>query len=104
MVAYKLELPKESNIHDTFHVSLLKRHHGPILIKLDESLPQTIDYNKKSTKVPQSVLEIRTIKRINAPIVQWLIQWEQWPMEEVTWEDAKKIMIRFPNYDPWGQG
>lgn len=101
-VAYTLQLPPTDKIHTTFHVSLLKRHHGPTPSTLDDTLPQPP--RSVIERIPQSVLEIRSIKKNNAPVVQWLVQWQQIPVEEATWENAAELLDKFPNFDPWGQG
>lgn len=103
-VAYSLKLPAHSKIHSTFHVSLLKKHQGPVPAVLDDSIPQTYDSDSLVTKEPQKVLEIRSIKRNNVAVVQWLVQWENCSVEESTWEDASVIMHKFSQFDPWGQG
>lgn len=103
-VAYTLQLPSHFRIHHTFHVSLLKKHHGVTPGSIDYTLPKSYDSYSESIKVPQLVLEIRSIKKNNVAVVQWLIQWLHLPHEEATWETASKIMQNFPNVDPWGQG
>ncbi|WOG95777.1 hypothetical protein DCAR_0415105 [Daucus carota subsp. sativus] len=101
-VAYTLDLPPTAKIHPTFHVSMLKRHHGPPpLHPVVEAPPSWDDPTENS---PLAVLEKRSIKRRNAAVVQWLIQWNGKQPEEATWEDASSIMQQFPQFDPWGQG
>nr|GEY10888.1 hypothetical protein [Tanacetum cinerariifolium] len=100
-VAYTLQLPPNSAIHPTFHVALLKPHHGPL--PPSTTLPLTHQLATNS-KFPDKVLEIRTSKRHNAAYVEWLIQWKDEPKEEATWESAASITTLFPDFDPWGQG
>lgn len=70
-VADTLQLPPYSKIHPTFHVSLLKKHHAPPPVTLDQSLPISYDSTTKmSDKAPAEVLDIRFVKRRNAVVVQ----------------------------------
>ncbi|XP_074351794.1 uncharacterized protein LOC141690939 [Apium graveolens] len=103
-VAYSVKLPSQSKIHNTFHVSLLKKHHGPIPADIDNSIPEIYDSGSLVTRYPQSVLEIRNLKKNNAAMVQWLVKWQDYPEEEATWENATTIIQKFPSFDPWGQG
>lgn len=80
-----MQLLATSKIHPTFHVSLLKRHHGPIPVTLDASLPEKYDTNSQALpKVPVAVQEIRTVKQKNAAQVQCLIRWSHRNQEEAT--------------------
>ncbi|KAL8127908.1 hypothetical protein AgCh_014740 [Apium graveolens] len=90
VVAYTLNLPPSAKIHPTFHVSLLKKHHGPPPNIIDQSIPEMHDSSISiNCKKPSAVREVRTVKKRNAAQVQWLIQWEQLPIEESTWEEAQ---------------
>lgn len=104
-MAYSLQLPSHSKIHSTFHVLLLKRHEGLAPTLLDNSLPQSYDHNSQVlSKEPETVLEVRSIKKHNAAEIQWLVKWKQQPVEDATWEIAANIMQKYPTFDPWGQG
>lgn len=104
-VAYTLQLPQTTKIHPTFHVSLLKGHHGPPPLSMDQSIPRQEGLpDVMPPKIPDVVRSVRTIKRKNAPVVQWLIEWKHLPSEEATWEDASKIMQAYAFFDPWGKG
>ena len=96
-VAYKLDLPDSSKIHPVFHVSLLKKHAGPIH-SVTSTLP-TMDEDGAVLLVPVKLLARRMIKRHNAAVVQVLIQWEHLPKEEATWEDYSVMTQKFPNLD-----
>jgi hypothetical protein len=47
---------------------------------------------------PECVLQVRQIPRHNAPVVQWLIQWQNLSPDEATWEDADSIKHVFPEF------
>lgn len=102
-VAYTLQLPPTSKIHPTFHVSLLKKHHGPPPPTPLETPPPAEDANLAS-KMPYQLLDKRMVKKNNRAHVQWLIQWTNSAPEDATWESADRIAELYPTFDPWGQG
>lgn len=92
-VAYKLLLPSSSTIHPVFHVSQLKKHIGPQAIPCAD-LPLVSQDGTIRTE-PIHVLETRQIPRNNLPVVQWLVQWENLPLDDASWEDADFIKSTF---------
>ncbi|KAL9451693.1 hypothetical protein AB3S75_013295 [Citrus x aurantiifolia] len=97
-VAYKLELPSHSKIHPVFHVSCLKKKLGAANVQQTE-LP-TIQEDGRMQLEPLALLEKRTVKRNNRPVVQWLIHWTNSFPEDATWEDACVIRQKFPEFEP----
>ncbi|KAL9422110.1 hypothetical protein AB3S75_034387 [Citrus x aurantiifolia] len=97
-VAYKLELPSHSKIHPVFHVSCLKKKLGAANVQQTE-LP-TIQEDGRMQLEPLALLEKRTVKRNNRPVVQWLIHWTNSFPEDATWEDACVIRQKFPKFAP----
>ena len=85
-VAYRLAWPPGSQIHDVFHVSLLRKHLGPIS-PTSTQLPPVSD---TSTILPQPkvVLDRRVIckgnYRSNSEI---LVKWVRVPAEDTIWEN-----------------
>ena len=73
-VAYKLLLPEGTQIHPVFHISQLKKHIGPTAIPC-ANLP-LIGPNGQVRTEPVLALEVRQVPRNNLPVVQWLVQWE----------------------------
>lgn len=100
-VAYKLEHPQGSMIHPVFHVSLLKKHHGPPPAQATQPL---ISVYYSGYKVPLKVLGTRMVKRNNSATTDWLVQWSEGTADDATWESADIIEQKFPTFDPWGQG
>lgn len=95
-VAYKLQLPPTAKIHPVFHVSQLKKGVGREDRVITELPP--FDESGQQILIPTAILEKRIVKRNNAAVGQWLIQWSHLPKEEATWEDAEEFMAKFPDY------
>lgn len=99
-VAYTLQLPAESIIHPTFHVSLLKKHYGP---PPTGAAPLTVS-GSVAERFPEQVIDKRTVKKHNKPVIEWLVKWRRVPAEDATWEDALTMDRVYPEFHPWGQG
>ncbi|GJR50173.1 putative reverse transcriptase domain-containing protein [Tanacetum coccineum] len=85
-VAYKLELPEElSRVHNTFHVSNLKKCHAdePLAVSLDG-----LHFDDKLHFVEEPVeiidREVKRLKRSRIPIIK--VQWNSRRGPEFTWE------------------
>jgi len=59
VVAYKLDLPSSSRIHDVFHISQLKKHVGAAVVAID--LPSTTK-NKMEEKELKAILDCIIVK------------------------------------------
>ncbi|GJY14999.1 transposon Tf2-1 polyprotein [Tanacetum coccineum] len=89
-VAYKLELPQSSKIHPVFHVSLLKQSFGNIAS--NKGNIEAFNVGAVSF-LPEAVLD----RKIGSDgEEQLLIQWENRPLEESTWEDKSVLQQQFP--------
>ncbi|GKG33423.1 hypothetical protein Tco_0433582, partial [Tanacetum coccineum] len=85
MVAYRLELPDQlSRVHNTFHVSNLKKCYAdePLAISLDEI---QIDDKLNFIEEPIEIMdrEVKKLKKIRIPIVK--VRWNSWRGPEFIW-------------------
>ncbi|KFK25816.1 hypothetical protein AALP_AA8G165200 [Arabis alpina] len=95
-VAYKLKLPKESKVHHTFHVSLLKAAIGSSLTPT--ALPPQLNIEGILEAVPEAVLDARINHRTGQEEV--LIKWKGLPDHDNSWEWKGVIEEQFPDLDP----
>jgi hypothetical protein len=100
-VAYKLELPADSQIHPVFHVSQLKAFTPDFSPDFTE-LPKVVELDAGQME-PEEVLDRRLVKKGNAAIPQVLVKWTSIPASAATWEDLHVIKHRFPSALAWGQ-
>nr|GEY09878.1 putative reverse transcriptase domain-containing protein [Tanacetum cinerariifolium]GEZ22472.1 putative reverse transcriptase domain-containing protein [Tanacetum cinerariifolium] len=96
-VAYKLELlDKLRGIHDTFHVSNLKRCfvNDDVVIPLDEF---QLDDNLHFVKEPVEIMdrEVKWLKQSRIPIVKVL--WNSRRGPEFTWEREDLFRSKYPH-------
>ena len=73
VVAYKLQLPEGSRIHLVFHVSLLKKYVGDLVVPFTELPPVTNE--GLSILEPQQILDTHWVKQGNKFEEESLIQW-----------------------------
>ena len=84
-VAYELELPTRSKIHNVFHVSCLKKVIGQHISVL-ETLPP-LDDEGQLILIPERIVKTRERKLRSRTIKEYLVQWKDFPSEEATWEE-----------------
>ncbi|KAD7478366.1 hypothetical protein E3N88_01502 [Mikania micrantha] len=90
--AYKLDLPPDSCIHPTFHVSLLKPAHGSILSSTQ--LPSALRF----TLQPRAVIDRKLIRKGNKAGIKVLVHWEGLAITDATWEWLDELKLRFPSF------
>ncbi|GJU75832.1 putative reverse transcriptase domain-containing protein [Tanacetum coccineum] len=96
-VAYKLELPQElSRVHNTFHVSNLKRCYSddPLTVPLDGL---HIDDQLHFVEEPVEIVdrEVKRLKRSRIPLVK--VRWNSKRGPEFTWEREDQFKKKYPH-------
>lgn len=94
-VAYRLQLPQSSKVHNTFHVSLLKKKVGNHIL-VQQDTPFTVDFPAPS--YPSKILDRKLINRNNKPVVMALVQWEGMLSEDATWIDYDILRRSYPQF------
>ncbi|GKB32773.1 hypothetical protein Tco_0872174, partial [Tanacetum coccineum] len=93
-VAYKLELPEElSSIHNTFHVSNLKKclSDESLIIPMKEL---QLDDKLNFVEEPVEIMD-REITRSRIPIIK--VRWNSKKGAEFTWEREDEIRAKYPH-------
>ena len=80
IVAYKLALPRGSQIHPIFHVSQLKKKVGPNHLQRSQLPVQ----GASPVLEPLAVLDKRMVQRGNRPTTQVLVHWTNSFPEDAT--------------------
>ncbi|GJR94189.1 putative reverse transcriptase domain-containing protein [Tanacetum coccineum] len=97
LVAYKLELPEElSSIHNTFHVSNLKKclSDESLIIPIKElQLDDKLNFVEEPVEVMDR--EIKQLKRSRIPIIK--VRWNSKRGPEFTWECEDEIRSKYPH-------
>ncbi|GJV91809.1 putative reverse transcriptase domain-containing protein [Tanacetum coccineum] len=97
-VAYKLELPRElQGIHNTFHVSNLKKclSDESLIIPLDEiQLDDKLHFIEEPVEVMDR--EVKRLKQSRIPIVK--VRWSSRRGPEYTWEREDQIKSKYPHF------
>ncbi|GJW85877.1 putative reverse transcriptase domain-containing protein [Tanacetum coccineum] len=94
-VAYKLELPQElSRVHNTFHVSNLKKCHAgkPLAVPLDGL---HIDDKLQFVEEPVEIMdrEVKRLRQSRVPIVK--VRWNSRRGPEFTWEHEDQFRKKY---------
>lgn len=97
-VAYKIDLPPGSKVHNIFYVSQLKKKIGHNKV-VHTDLPGVNEEGELQVE-PVEILDRRLVKRGNSPATMVLIRWSNGDVEEATWEFWDVLSKKFPNFNP----
>jgi len=97
-VAYKLQLPSSTSIHNVFHVSQLKQ-----AIPKTGQVSHLIPDLDVSCQFPEQVLAKKMVSKGVHSVQQVLVKWSGWPASLATWEDMEALLQRFPAAPAWVQ-
>ena len=99
-VAYRLELPSElSNVHNTFHVSNLKKclSDESSVIPLEEiQLDDKLNFVEEPVEIMDR--EVKQLKQSRIPIVK--VRWNSRRGPEFTWEREDQMRRKYPHLFP----
>ena len=97
-ITYRLALPRSSQIHNVFHVSMLQKHLGPIHTSASNQLPPVSD-DSIILPQPEAILDRRVIQKgkhqSNSEI---LVKWRGAPNEDATWENEWRFTKSYPDF------
>ena len=96
-VAYKLDQPPQSQIHNVFHVSQLKKHVGAAMIS--NRLPFATE-DIATTKESEPILDKMAIKTKGIVVTKVLVKWKLRLPDDATWEFYYDLEKKFPNFNP----
>nr|GFD34974.1 hypothetical protein [Tanacetum cinerariifolium] len=100
-VSYRLALPSQlSNVHNVFHVSLLRGYKYHPLHVVSYPLDQ-IRADLSYVEEPEAILhrQDRVMRNKIIPFVK--ILWRNHPEREATWETKEFIQTSYPHFLPW---
>ena len=97
--AYQPLIPPYLKVHNVFHISLLKAY-VPSLdhVLNDEQVPMPTQGLLELE--PEQILSTRERKLRNRSIIEHLVQWKHFSVEDATWEDQSTLYHDFPQLIP----
>ncbi|GJS03350.1 retrotransposable element Tf2 [Tanacetum coccineum] len=101
--AIKLKLHAQAQIHNVFHVLQLKRYTGPPLNDDLIALPQC-DIEGSLLVQPIKLLARKMVKKNNKVVVYGLMKWANGIVDDVSWEDLRKLVAKFSEFNLSSRG
>ena len=97
-VAYKLDLPSTSRVHQIFNVSFLKKKTGHN-VEVQGQLP-AVGPKVQFQIEPLAILDLCITKKNHRPITQVLVQWSYSIPEDSTWQNFYDLQGKYPHFQP----
>jgi len=102
-IAYKLDLPTGAQIHNVFHVSLLKKKWGPVVDNTVITLPP-VSADEVLLPEPELILDHRVIQKGKYhPKTEVLVQWKGALPEDASWENLWRFAKTYPHFNLAGK-
>lgn len=95
IIAYRLQLPPMSKIHQVFHVSQFKKHLGIAILTTTKL--SIIFTSREMLPILVEMPDRRLINKGNHAIVELLIRWEGQTSMDVTWIPYPKLLSKYPD-------
>ena len=95
-VAYRLQLPTDSRIHDVFHISLLKPFVEQSSLVVSP-LPLVSSSRGQPLDTPLHASDQRMVLVNGVPREQWLVHWASDVSASPSWEPVESLLQNFPN-------
>lgn len=95
-MAYHQKLPKESTLHDSFHISKLRPYKGLDPTREVPLIPKLVVQNQPIL-TPISFVDYRVVYRQNKIVPRLLVQWGGAIQEDAIWEDISCLRKLLPN-------
>jgi hypothetical protein len=90
-LAYRLQLPAGTRIHDVFHVGLLKAYRGE-----PPAAPPALPLTSDGRLLPGPAKVLKAEQRRG--VWHLLVQWDGLPLEDATWEKLDDFRQQFPEF------
>ncbi len=97
-VAYKLRVPKGSQLHPVIHVSQLKQGTPPSN-QITPIAPLT-GKDGEPLAGPETILDSRIIQKRRTEVKEVLVKWINLPEEAATWVHQQVLYVQYPEFTP----
>lgn len=86
-VAYQLQLPVGTNVHNVFHASLLRPYHADTTGTRQPVAPAPLLVEGEVEYIVDKILDHRRRRKKT----EWLVHWKGYPLSEASWEPTPNV-------------